>query len=290
MAYTDNESNAIHIQLEELEEVDSLTLEAKKRVTDIRCKFMGEVDDLPYINRATIALFWKGEVLAHFSDPASPKIKSCLKKASTSNVSTARWAVATHSQIEQDLWTLWINQTASGCRSLGERMLSDCFDALKLRQSSLICLMGWLFPETKELLAAVETVAKHGDSSTWSVRDRMLFWITYMRDTDYIPEKVNDITTRILDMPLSSGAFAGTEEGNPNDDLISSAAGLLALISGARGNDPKKQAIRAVRKVARWIVEHITETIDEGVAWAYYALIEYIDLERSEKRRTTGER
>ena len=288
MAYTNNERiNAINALLEEREEVDSLISKAKWKVTEIRHDFADKVDLLPDINtfsRETIALFWKGEVKLHLSDSTSSKIKACLKKASTSNVSTARWTAATRSQIEQDLWTLWINQRASGGSSLDEKMISDCFDALERHQSSLLCLMRWLFRETKERLNAVETILTCRDLSASFVRDRMLFWIAYMRDADY-GQEVKDITARIRDLQLRSGAFAATEEGDQNGDLISSAIGLLALISCARENGYENLAIGAVRQTVRWIIGHITDAIDEGVAWGYYALCEYIDLESTTKER-----
>ncbi len=288
MAYTNNERiTAINVLLEEREEVDSLIFEAKRLIAKIRRKFVDKVDDLPDINkfpRGAIALFWKGEDKAHFRGPTSLKIKSCLKKARTPIVSTAKWAEATRSQIEQDLWTLWINQTTSGDSSLDEKMISDYFDALERHQSSLLCLMRWLFPETKERLNAIETILTRKDISASFVRDRMLFWITYMRDADYGQGKVKDITARILDLQLHSGAFAATE-GDQNGDLISSAIGLLALISCARENGYENLAIGAVRQAVRWIVGHITDAIDEGVAWGYYALCEYIDLEPTTKER-----
>ena len=289
MADTNNERiTAINVLLEEREEVDFLIFEAKRLITKIRREFANKVDDLPDINkfpRGTIALFWKGENKAHFRGPTSLKIKSCLKKARTPTVSTAKWAAATRSQIEQDLWTLWINQKTSGGSSLDEKMISDCFDALERYQSSLLCLMRWLFPETKERLNAVETILTRRDLSASFVRDRMLFWITYLRDANCSQGKVKDITARILDLQLRSGAFAATAEGGQNGDLISSAIGLLALISCAREKGYENLAIGAVRQAVRWLVGHITDVIDDGVAWAYYALCEYIDLELTTKKR-----
>jgi hypothetical protein len=187
MACTNSERiDAINALLKEREEVDLLISEAKAQVTKIRCKFAAEVTNLSDINkfsRGTIALFWKGEVKAHFRDTNSPKIAACLKKASTSNVSTDRWETAKRSQIEQGLWTLWINQRTTGGMPLDERTLSECIDALKRSQNPLLCLMRWLFLETKERLDAVEALAKCRNLSDWSIRDRMLFWIVYMRDT-----------------------------------------------------------------------------------------------------------
>ena len=289
MAYTNNERiNAINVLLEERDEVDSLISDAKWKVTQLRHEFTDKIDLLSDVNtfpRATIALFWKGEDKLHLSDSISSKIKACLKKASTSNVSTARWATVACSQIEQDLWMLWINQTTSDGSSLNERMLSDCFDALERRQSSLLCLMVWLFPEIKERLDAVEVLATHSRFSSWPIWDQMLFLITYMRDTDCGQEKVRDITARILDMQLSSGAFVITEEEVTKRKLIYSAVGLLALISCAKENASENITIGALRRAVRWIVEHITDVKDEGVAWAYYALCEYIDLESTTKKR-----
>ena len=106
-----------------------------------------------------------------------------------------------------------------------------------------------------------------------------------MRDEDCSQGKVRDITDRILDLQLRSGAFATVEGKGENGDLTSSAIGLLALISCAKGNGSENHVIGAVRQAVRWILRHITEAIDEGVAWAYYALCEYIDLELTTQER-----
>lgn len=286
---TDNERiDAINALLKKREDVASLMSAAMLKATEIRRKFAEEVDHLPdEFPCGAIALFRKGEYTAKLSDDASPKIKHCL--TSTSNVSIDRWATASRSQIEQDLWTLWINnQMVSDGSSRNERMLSECFDVLARRQSSLVCLMRWLFPETKERLDVIDDVAKH----SWPVRDRMLFWIACMRDMDCSQEKVRWITAQILRLQLSSGAFGG-----PNGNLAASACGLLALISCARENGSENTlAIDAVRQAARWIVGNIAKANDgasqsvawshcESVAWAYYALCEYINLESTTKWR-----
>ena len=295
MAYTDSERiDAIHALLEEREDVASLTSKARHLVTEMRRKFANEVghlQDSGKFPRGALALFWKGENIARLSDSTSPKIESCLKKASATNVSIERWATATRSQIEHDLWTLWINQTTSNGCSLNERILSDCFDVLERRQSSLLCLMMWLVPEIKRL-DVVEAIATHRNFLAWSVRDRMLFWVAYMRDMDCSQEKVRDITAQIVGLQLSSGAFAAAEDGDRSGDLAASAGGLLALIFCARETGPENNlAIDAVRQAVCWIVEYMPKANDaapqsaaleyyESVALAYYALCEYIDLER----------
>lgn len=135
MAFTENErTNTINALLEEQEKVDSLIGSAKSQVTRMRRKFADDVDHLSDIKKSpskTIALFWKGEVMSRFNDPTSAKIKSCLEKASASNVnivSIEGWATATDLQIEQDLWTLWIDQISPGGRSPDKRILLNCFD------------------------------------------------------------------------------------------------------------------------------------------------------------------
>jgi hypothetical protein len=88
-----------------------------------------------------------------------------------------------------------------------------------------------------------------------------------------------------MKLQLSSGGFAAAEVRDSDGDLASTAVGLLALISCAMENCNKDLAIGAMRQAARWIVGHITAANDEGVAWAYYALCEYIDLESTTKER-----
>lgn len=288
MAYTDNDRlNAIDALIEELEDVESLILEAKMLVTKMRRKFADEVEHLPGIgtfNYRRIALFWMGEIKSHFRDSTSPKIEACLKKASTTNVNTDRWVSATRFQIEQDLWSLWINQVSAADSFLNAKMLSDCFDVLVYRQSSLLGVMGWLFPELTGRLSTIEAITSI-DINSWSVHDRMLFWISYMRDAKSSLQKAREITTRILDMQLSSGAFVAIEGKNGNGDHIASAIGLLALISCASRNCFDKNVIVAMRQAAHWIVEHVTEANDEDAAWTYYALCEYIELESSTNKR-----
>ena len=288
MAYTGNDRlNAINALIEELEDVDSLIFEAKMLITKMRHKFADEVEHLPGIgilNYRRIALFWMGEIKSHFRDSTSPKIEACLKKASTTNVNTDRWVSATRFQIEQDLWSLWINQVSAADSFLNAKMLSDCFDVLVYRQSSLLGVMGWLFPELTGRLSTIETITSI-DINSWSVHDRMLFWISYMMDAKSSLQKAREITTRILDMQLSSGAFVAIEGENGNGDHIASAIGLLALISCASRNCFDKNVIVAMRQAAHWIVEHVTEANDEDAAWTYYALCEYIELESSTNKR-----
>ena len=288
MAYTGNDClNAINALIEELEDVDSLIFEAKMLITKMRHKFADEVEHLPGIgtlNYRRIALFWMGEIKSHFRDSTSHKIEACLKKASTTNVNTDRWVSATRFQIEQDLWSLWINQVSAADSFLNAKMLSDCFDVLVYRQSSLLGVMGWLFPELTGRLSTIEAITSI-DINSWSVYDRMLFWISYMRDAKSSLQKAREITTRILDMQLSSGAFVAIEGKNGNGDHIASAIGLLALISCASRNCFDKNVIVAMRQAAHWIVEHVTEANDEDAAWTYYALCEYIELESSTNKR-----
>ena len=289
MAYTGNDRlNAINALLEELEDVESLILEAKMLVTKMRRKFADEVEHLPGIgtfNYRRIALFWMGEIKSHFWDSTSPTIEACLKKASTTNVNTDRWVSATRFQIEQDLWSLWINKMGSADSSLNARMLSDCFDVLVSLQSSLLGVMGWLFPELTDRLGTIADITRSIDIHSWPVRDRMLFWISHIRDAKCRLQKGREITTRILDMQLSSGAFVAIEGKNCAGDLIASAIGLLALISCANRNCFDKNIIVAVRQATHWIVGHVTEANDEGLAWTYYALCEYIELESSTNKR-----
>ena len=106
MLYTDQERiDEMNALLKEREDIYSLLLDVKELVRKIRHDFLEKVSNsLVKSPCGTIALFWKGEDVAHIRDSSSPQIKSCLKNAKVSNVRVADWATATRSQIEQDLW------------------------------------------------------------------------------------------------------------------------------------------------------------------------------------------
>ena len=89
---------------------------------------------------------------------------------------------------------------------------------------------------------------------------------TYKERIDSFTKGVGESTVGLMLLIfILSGAFAATEEGEQNGDLISSAIGLLALISCARENGYENLTIGAVRQAVRWIVGHITDVIDDGV-------------------------
>ena len=244
---------------------------------------------------AIIALFLMAETVLHFNSDIAKNVMARLKEGYKSNVRNIDWIAKASPQVRQNLWVLFVErETASGFSADDyEKMLSDCFSALARSESHLLCLILWLFKEfaTPERIDFVEEIVMR-KPATSSLLDKMLLWHAQIRVSNCSQEKVREIETRICGLQLDSGAFATVEGKKEDGVLLPSAIGLLVLISCAKRKDMENQSstsegsiIDAVRKTVRWIVGRVTDVNDEGVAWAYYALCEYIDLESTTKKR-----
>lgn len=210
------------------------------------------------------------------------------------------------SLVEQNLWTLYLwdlyvklknakGDTVDGF-SLNdyENMLADCFSTLEGHKNPCMCLMLWLFPKlaTKDRIKKVEDILRENKDATWWLRDKMLFWLACLEESNCSQEKAREIERQILELKLDSGAFATVEGKKENGDIISSAIGLLVLISCAKRKDSAGTVADMAQKTVRWIVEQDAD--GENLAWGFYALSEYVacldTLGLIEKRDTTGER
>ncbi len=242
-----------------------------------------------------IALFLMAEKVSHFNSDIAKDVMVRLKDGYKPNVRNIDWTANASPQVRQNLWTLFVERETVGGFSANdyEIMFSDCFSSLARSESHLLCLILWLFKgfATSERMDFVEEIVMRKPAST-SLLDKMLLWHAQIRVSNCSQEKVREIETRICGLQLDSGAFATVEGKKEDGGLLSSAIGLLVLISCAKRKDMENQSstsegsvIDAVWKTVRWIVEHVTDVSDEGVAWAYYALCEYIDLESTTKER-----
>ena len=242
-----------------------------------------------------IALFLMAEKVSHSNSDILKDVMARLKDGYKFNVRNIDWTAKASPQVRQNLWTLFVERETVGGFSTNdyEKKFSDCFSALARSESHLLCLILWLFKEfaTPERIDFVEEIVMR-KPATLSLLDKMLLWHAQMRVSNPSQEKVREIETRICGLQLDSGAFATVEGKREDGVLLSSAIGLLVLISCAKRKDMENQAstsegsvIDAVWKTVRWIVEHVTDVSDEGVAWAYYALCEYIDLKSTTKER-----
>ena len=242
-----------------------------------------------------IALFLMAEKVLHFNSDISKNVMVRLKDGYKSNVRNIDWTAKASPQVRQNLWDLFVERETVGGFSANdyEKMFSGCFSALARSESHLLCLILWLFKgfATSERMDFVEEIVKK-KPATSSLLDKMLLWHAQIRVSTCSQENAREIETRICGLQLDSGAFATVEGMKEDGVLLSSAIGLLVLISCAKRKDMGNQSatsegsiIDAVQKTVRWIVGHITDVIDESVAWAYYALCEYIDLESTTKKR-----
>ena len=236
-----------------------------------------------------VALFLMAEKVLHFNDDVSRAVVSYLKNHYKTNARNIHWAADKTIQVEQYLWTLYVEKETKDGFSLNDykNMLSECFRALKKCKNPCLSMMLWLASEfaTEDWLSSVQDILEEKQTATWLQQDRMLFLLACMENSNCSIERARDIETQIRGLQLGSGAFAAGEGKAGNGNLISSAIGLLVLISCARRKGSRDSVIDAVRQAVRWIVEQIAEANDKGVAWAYYALCEYIDLESTTKGR-----
>ena len=163
---------------------------------------------------------------------------------------------------------------------------------MKCHNSPVLGLMLWLFPEfaSEELLMHVEKITR--DNYAWLTQDKMLFWLACMRDSRFKEIASRVINERILSLQLDTGAFATVEGKEEKGDLISSAIGLLALISCVRHDNSKDSLREEILKTVRWIIDHpavkrylVDELPSEekcidmlDSVWVFYALRQYMTL------------
>ena len=207
------------------------------------------------------------------------------RKASVNEIEFPRIQLSTEypSQIEKCLWTLFMGREIAGDHSVNSDKLVDYFNSLVACKSPFLGMMLWLFPElvTEDRITTVANIEREC-LGTWMLRDRMLFWLACINDSNCRPERTRYIEAEIrrlqLDSGVDAGAFATVEGKDEKGNLISSAIGLLVLVSCAREDDSEDPStVEAAQKTARWILDHLTvpQIVDASSAWALYALSEY---------------
>ena len=202
-------------------------------------------------------------------------------------------------QTENNLWTLAAMRVAKKgfLHSGSDWSLSDCIGNLEQSKSHVLGLMLWLFPEFADDERMMRVGNMIRDNYAWLTRDKMLFWISCVKRQNCSIEKVREIEEQILGLRLDTGvdtsAFATVGGRDAKGDLISSAIALLVLIFCAKRKS-SRDVINAARRTVQWIVTHKTvmNVVDAepDVAWALYALSEYIIAESTGKMDTTAER
>ena len=199
------------------------------------------------------------------------------------DVYNIQWTPGNSSQIEKDLWARALMKMVEECSSRNDygSGLSECIRWLEENESYVLGLVLWLFPQlaTRNRIKLIEGITT--GNRAWMWPDKMLFWIACIREPNYDKEKAANIQTQICNLQLDSGSFSTVEDKARTGNLISSAIGLLALVSCVRYNDSKYNAGDAALITARWIVKNLHEThdIDEtSRAWSLYALSEFINL------------
>ena len=232
-----------------------------------------------------VALFLMADEISHFNDDISRAIASYVKNNYKSGMRDIPRTAGGQDLSEKYLWTLYLERKHHDDSSHDdcEKRLSDCLSVLEGCKNQHLSLMLWLFPDlaTEERLKTVEDIVK--ETAPWWQRDKMLFWLACMRASKCSQETVREIETQICGLQLETGAFATVEGSDENGDLISSSIGLLVFISCAKKNNSESPIMDTLRKTVRWILEYITAkqgTCGADIAWAYYALCEYVNLFR----------
>ena len=184
---------------------------------------------------------------------------------------------------ENNLWNISAMREVQGRLStiVDDTELSDRFSALEAQEDPSLGLMLWLFPTlaTEERLKTVDGIVCK-DLRNWTLRDKMLFWLAYVQNHNNRLVAAH-VEEQILRLQLDSGAFANVEGKVANEDVISSAIGLLVLVFCAKLKDPNCPAFDAARKTANWIVVRLKGMRDVDAlsrAWALYAFSEFINL------------
>lgn len=229
------------------------------------------------------------------SHEANESVKAYYRDAyKTIDRDNIKWEPEKSSQTENNLWTITAMREVGDNISyiVADQLFSDCIEDLKCHNSPVLGLMLWLFPEfaSEELLMHVEKITR--DNYAWLTQDKMLFWLACMRDSRFKEIASRVINERILSLQLDTGAFATVEGKEEKGDLISSAIGLLALISCVRHDNSKDSLREAASKTVRWIIDHpavkrylVDELPSEekcidmlDSVWVFYALSQYMTL------------
>jgi len=173
----------------------------------------------------------------------------------TIDLDNIQWAPEKTSQTESDLWTLAAMRQVGDDISyiVTDQRFLDCIESLKYHNSPALGLMLWLFPEfiSEELLVRVENITR--ENQAWLTWDKMLFWLACM---SFNEKRARAIEEQILRLQLDAGEFATVEGKGGRGDIISSAIGLLVLISCVGQNDSEGLVREAAMKTASWIVDH----------------------------------
>ena len=233
-----------------------------------------------------VALFLMAEKISLFNDDISRAIASYVKTNYKPAVRDIPRMAEDRVSSEKYLWTLYLERkyhddsSHDDCR----KRISDCLSAFEDSKNPGLSSMLWLFPDfaTEERLKTVEDIVK--ETAPWWQRDKMLLWLACMGASECSQETVREIETQICGLQLETGAFATVGGSDENGDLVSSSIGLLVLISCAKKNNAEGPIMDALRKTVRWIIEYITAkqgTCGADIAWAYYALCEYVNLFKS---------
>lgn len=229
------------------------------------------------------------------SHEANESVKAYYRDAyKTIDRDNIKWEPEKSSQTENNLWAITAMREVGDNISyiVADQRFSDCIEGLKCHNSPVLGLMLWLFPEfaSEELLMHVEKITR--DNYAWLTQDKMLFWLAYLRRQNCSLETMREIAERILGLHLYSGAFATVEGKNEKGDLVSSAIGLLVLISCVRQDNSKVPVCEATLKTVRWLIdqpvvkrylgaelpieEKCTDMLDS--VWVFYALSQYMTL------------
>lgn len=212
----------------------------------------------------------------------SQEVKDCFKKNYEVNVHNVQWTSEVPSQIEQNLWTLYVTREVTSPKNY-ENVLSKYAGILEQRKHPLLCLMLWLFPQfvNEERMKIAKSIVC-ANPTTSLLQDRMLYCLACIDGPGCSHEKASEVETQFLRYQLSE------EGGNEWGDIVSAAIGLLALISCANQGLLEDSVINATQKTARWIVERFTGddvTYESCIGWTFCALCKYIDLVRRLEQR-----
>lgn len=227
-----------------------------------------------------IKLFLMAERNLHNEAKASYKVESYLQGANKVKMRDVQWETLYPSHNENNLWDISTMREVQGRLSSidDDNELSDIFGVLEKLKDPSLGLMLWLFPAlaTEERLKAVYGIVCK-DPRNWTLRDKMLFWLACVTNRRVVAY----VEAQILGLKLDSGAFANVEGKDANGDIISSAIGLLVLVSCAKLKEPNGSTFGAARETASWIVTRLKKK--QGVealsqAWSLYALSELIHL------------
>ena len=276
-----------------MERVEKMVKEIRQTLTD---KIMTSPSNNNQYTPCLIALFLKAEKELYSTD-ISRVVKPYLNDDYKTNVLRKQSKLDGCYLVEQNLWALYLwnlyvkqenaREDVVDDFSLNdyENMLADCFSTLASHKNPCICLMIWLFTRlvTKDRIKTIEDILKENKVATWWLRDKMLFWLVCLENSNCSQEMAREIEKQICGLQLDSGAFAIVEGKKENGDIVSSAIGLLVLISCAKRKDSVGTVVDMAQKTVHWIVDRLTGhdvTYESYIGWAFYALSKYINLIR----------